>query len=278
MQIIHSGDEVRQLVWSMRGRGKTVGVVPTMGALHDGHVSLVRKSVELCDHTIVTIFVNPTQFAAGEDLEKYPRTFDADCQAVKAAGAVCVFSPSITEMYPDGCSTFVDPPAVALPLEGISRPEHFRGVTTIVAKLFNLIPATHAVFGSKDYQQLKVVEAMVSDLNFGIQIVAGGIIREPDGLAMSSRNRYLSPADRASALSLSAALRGAKELARGGETDIAKLEAAMQKSLAGVDKLEYATIVDANTLQPMQTLRSPAQALIAARVGTTRLIDNERIL
>ncbi|MGB7326715.1 MAG: pantoate--beta-alanine ligase [Rubripirellula sp.] len=278
MQVIHRGDEVRQLVWSMRGRGETVGVVPTMGALHDGHVSLVRKSVEMCDHTIVTIFVNPTQFAANEDLGKYPRTFDADCQAVKDAGAACVFSPSVAEMYPDGCSTFVDPPAVGLPLEGVFRPEHFRGVATIVAKLFNLIPATHAVFGSKDYQQLKVVEAMVSDLNFGIEIIAGEIIRDADGLAMSSRNRYLSADDRKTALSLSKALRVAKEIAAGGELDVAKIEAAMHKILAGVDTLQYATIVDANTLQPMHTLRSPAQALIAVRVGATRLIDNERIL
>ncbi|TWU60004.1 Pantoate-beta-alanine ligase [Rubripirellula tenax] len=277
MQILSTGDQARQWVSSIRRRSETVGLVPTMGALHDGHVSLVRQSASLCDHTIVTIFVNPTQFAPGEDLDKYPRTFDADSRAVEAAGATAIFAPSNNEMYPDGYSTFVEPPAVAQPLDGVFRPGHFRGVATVVAKLFHLIPATHAIFGSKDYQQWKVIEAMVRDLNFGIQIIAGETVRDPDGLAMSSRNRYLSSDERQAALTLSKALRTAKQMADHGDQSIANIESAMREVLKPVDELQYAEVVDAHTLQRIDDLSRPAQALIAARIGTTRLIDNCRL-
>ncbi len=274
MQIIQVGDEVRRYVWSIRATGKTVGIVPTMGALHDGHLSLVRNSVQRCDHTIVTIFVNPTQFGPGEDLKKYPRTFDADCAAVKDAGASLVFAPTAIEMYPPGFSTFVEPPDIALPLEGEFRPGHFRGVTTVVMKLFQLSPATHAFFGSKDFQQLKVIQAIVNDLNVGIEIVPCDIIREPDGLALSSRNRYLSPKDRLIARSLSNALSIAQSQFDQGERDVKTIETQMRKALADVTKIDYAAIVDADTLLPIQKIDHLAHVLIAAHVGTTRLIDN----
>ncbi len=282
MKIFHSGDEVRRWVWSARGQGQSVGLVPTIGALHEGHVSLVRTIAERCDQTVVTIFVNPTQFAVGEDLDKYPRTFEADVNAVREAGAAAVFAPTVDEMYRADHSTFVSPPDVAAPLDGLYRPGHFRGVTTVVAKLFNLVPATHAIFGSKDYQQWKVIEAMVRDLNFGIEILAGETIRDPDGLAMSSRNQYLSTNDRAIALTLSRALRRAKQMVDEGELDVAKIESQMREILHQVTQLDYAAVVDAETLLPIKRLSvkglgSPAQALVAARVGTTRLIDNVRL-
>ncbi|QDT05252.1 Pantoate-beta-alanine ligase [Rubripirellula lacrimiformis] len=277
MKIIHHVAEAQSIVAAARASGKTVGLVPTMGALHDGHVSLVRESVRRCDQTFVSIFVNPTQFAPHEDLDKYPRTLDADCAAVQSVGADYVFAPEVGEMYPAGFSTAVDPPAVAVPLEGVCRPDHFRGVATVVLKLFQCVPATHAIFGSKDYQQWKVIEAMVRDLNIGIQIVAGETIRDPDGLAMSSRNRYLSSDQRRIALSLSAALRQAKQMASDGETSVDAIESAMREQLAETTRIDYARVVDAQSLETMTQIDRPVVALVAAFVGQTRLIDNQRI-
>lgn len=285
MEVIHSPDVARDFVWSLRREGKTVGLVPTMGALHEGHLSLVRISRSQCDATIATIFVNPTQFAPNEDLEKYPRTLEQDCDFLRAEGVKAVFVPSKEAMYPEGYSTMVEPPGVARTLEGVFRPEHFRGVATIVLKLFQCLPCDCAVFGRKDYQQWKVVEAMVRDLNVGIEIIAGEIIRESDGLAMSSRNRYLSESERGRALLISRALRAAHEAARGGQRDALALQQQMRQMLMGisesgentgegVDKVDYAVIVDADTLVPLMELDRPAVALIAAHVGSTRLIDN----
>lgn len=289
MEVIHSPDVARDFVWSLRGEGKTVGLVPTMGALHQGHLSLVRISRESCDATIATIFVNPTQFGPNEDLDKYPRTLEQDCELLRAEGVTAVFVPSKESMYPDGYSTMVAPPKIARPLEGVFRPEHFSGVVTIVLKLFQCLPCHRAVFGRKDYQQWKVIEAMTRDLNVGIEIVAGDIIRESDGLAMSSRNRYLSPAQRARALRLSESLHAASSAVARGERDVQALQGLMRDCLrgtvapgatgsTGVDKIDYAVIVDAETMVPLMQLDRPAVALIAARVGSTRLIDNQLLM
>lgn len=286
MEVIHSPDVARDFVLELRREGKQVGLVPTMGALHEGHLSLIRLSQESCDATVATIFVNPTQFGVNEDFATYPRTLQQDCDLLRAEGVSAVFAPSQESMYPPGHSTMVQPPTVANSLEGIFRPTHFCGVATIVLKLFHCVPCDRAIFGRKDYQQWKVIEAMVRDLNLGIEIVAGEIIRESDGLALSSRNRYLSNSQRARAICLSSALRKAAEAVASGQDDVRALEQTMRESLngsnasgmtgpLGVDKIDYAVIVDADNLEPLSRINRPAVALIAARIGTTRLIDNE---
>jgi len=260
-----------------RSAGRIFGVVPTMGALHDGHLSLVERAYLQCDACVATVFVNPTQFAANEDLSRYPRPLQRDLDLLQSAGVEAVFLPTEEVMYPGGFGTYVTPPPVGRTLEGESRPEHFRGVTTVVMKLFQIIPADAAFFGQKDYQQLRVIEHMVRDLNVPIEIVPCEIVRDADGLAMSSRNRYLTETQRKIALSLSAALRSAERLSGTGETDIDALEHAMREALSGCDSIDYAVVVDADTLQRIKKLDRPAVALVAARVGKTRLIDN-RIL
>ncbi len=258
-----------------------VAVVPTMGALHEGHLSLVRRAKELADAVAVTIFVNPTQFAPHEDLARYPRPLEQDLEMVRSEGAAMVFHPSDHVIYPPGFSTYVSPPSVASRWEGIIRPDHFRGVCTVVLKLFQIIPAQVAVFGRKDYQQSMVIQAMTRDLNLPIQIEVADTIREPDGLAMSSRNRYLSPEQRQRALCISRALRLTRERALAGETSVTKLEGILAAELAvgndrGMDSIDYAVVVDAHTLEPFSdaVLQRNAVALVAARIGTTRLIDN----
>ena len=253
-----------------------------MGALHEGHLSLARASIQRCDKTVASIYVNPTQFGPSEDLDKYPRTFERDLELLDAQGVAAVFAPDNDSMYPAGFSTFVEPPEVAMSLEGIYRPTHFRGVTTIVAKLFLAAPVTHAFFGLKDYQQWKVIEAMTRDLNMGIEIVPCEIVRERDGLAMSSRNRYLRPQERSRALLLWRTLEATRDAVTAGETDVAALQARMRRCLAaddatqvtGVDRLDYAVVVDAQTLAAIERIDRDAVALIAAVVDGTRLIDN----
>lgn len=280
MRTFSSAEQAREFVIRARGQGRTVGIVPTMGALHEGHLSLVNLSRQQCDETIATIFVNPTQFAPTEDLEKYPRTLESDCESLSAAGVSAVFVPTNETMYPDGFSTFVDPPEVARSLEGACRPGHFRGVTTIVLKLLNVLPATHAFFGRKDYQQLQVIQTMVRDLDIGVKVVAGETIREHDGLALSSRNRFLSGDDRQRALLISKALHEAQTLVDAGDATPAEIQNTMRQCLLGnqqtpgVDKIEYAVVVDGETLSQIDEITDNAVALIAAFVGTTRLIDN----
>jgi pantoate--beta-alanine ligase len=225
---------------------------------------------------VATIFVNPTQFGPNEDLEKYPRALEADLSAFSAAGCDYVFIPSADDIYPPGFSTYVEPPAVAQPLEGACRPGHFRGVATVVLKLFNLIPADLACFGQKDFQQLVVIRTMVQDLALPIEIVAGPTVREPDGLAMSSRNRYLSAGQRQQALALSRALSRAEQLVAAGERNGIQLAAEMRRVLteAGIERIDYAAVADPQTLIEKRVLDEPAVALVAAFVGTTRLIDN----
>lgn len=280
MQILKTTQLARAFVSGLRRDSVTVGLVPTMGALHDGHLSLVQASAKRCDHTVATIFVNPTQFGPAEDLAKYPQTLDADLCGLRKAGADMVFVPAVDEIYPPGYSTSVQPPKVASALEGEFRPAHFQGVATVVLKLFHLLPASHAFFGQKDFQQIRVIEAMVRDLNLDIEIVPCEIIRDPDGLAMSSRNRYLNERDRPRALRLSIALAKAEQAFVAGERNAASIEKTMRAALfasgpdSGVDSVDYAKVVDFATLQPINQLDDRAVALIAARVGSTRLLDN----
>lgn len=235
---------------------RTIGLVPTMGALHAGHLSLVDTAQAENDFTIATIFVNPTQFAPNEDLAKYPRPIDADLRQLAEHGVGLVFTPTEAEMYAAGHSTFVEVGQVAQPLEGAFRPTHFRGVATIVLKLFHLIPATRAYFGQKDYQQTMVIRRMVADLNVPIELRICPTVREPDGLAMSSRNAYLSTDERRQATTLWRALSAAKRAIAAGERDTATLERTMRDVLhdAGITEIDYATIVDAQTLEAVPTI------------------------
>lgn len=278
MEILNTPEQAFQYVWDSRRSDQSVGIVPTMGALHAGHFSLVQQSAKTCDRTVASIFVNPTQFAEGEDLDRYPRTLQSDVAGLEDAGAAAVFIPEADAIYPAGYSTSVVPPDVAKPLEGRFRPKHFSGVATVVLKLFHLLPGTHAFFGQKDYQQLQVIRAMSRDLNVPIEIVSCPIVRESDGLAMSSRNRYLTGEDRVRATLLRQALLQAKRLYDSGERDRSVIESAMLEQLAGpsqaVDSVDYAVVVNGKTLMPSESIDDDSIALIAARVGETRLIDN----
>jgi pantoate--beta-alanine ligase len=279
MRVILSPADMQAEVLKLRREGRRVGLVPTMGALHEGHLSLVRIARERADVVVATIFVNPTQFGPNEDLARYPRALEADLQALSATGCDFVFVPSADDIYPPGFSTYVEPPAVAQPFEGVCRPGHFRGVATVVLKLFNLVPADLACFGQKDFQQLVVIRKMVQDLALPIEIVLCPTVRAPDGLAMSSRNRYLSAAERQQALALSRALSHAEQLVAGGERNARAVAAEMRRALseAGVERIDYAAVADPQTLAENPALDGPAVALIAAFVGSTRLIDNRLI-
>ncbi len=262
-----------------RTAGKTIGLVPTMGALHAGHLSLVRHSVAQCDYTVATIFVNPTQFGPQEDFSRYPRTLSADLALLAAERTDLVFCPSTDQIYPSGFSTFVEPPDVARPWEGACRPSHFRGVATVVLKLFNLIAADVAFFGQKDYQQSRVIQDMARDLDLGVRIEICPTIREPDGLAMSSRNRYMNMHERTCALGLSRALERVAALAQQGQDNAATLCEVMRTTLleSGVTRIDYVALVDPQTLASVSRVTADTMALIAGHVGNTRLIDNRRI-
>jgi len=275
-EIIRQISRLRQVVAAARREGCSLGLVPTMGALHEGHLSLVRRALHECDTVAVTIFVNPAQFAPHEDLATYPRTFDDDVGQLSELGTPYVFAPATDDLYPPGFSTYVEPPAVAQPWEGACRPQFFRGVATIVLKLFNLIPADVAYFGQKDYQQWLVIRHMTDDLNLPIDIRRCPIVREADGLAMSSRNRYLDATERVQAVAPSNALQAVEEQFASGERDAFRLAVAIREVLvrAGIDRIDYATVADARTLKPVDVIEAPAVALVAAHVGTTRLIDN----
>jgi len=276
LRLIERGYDLRAAIQKARADGLRIGLVPTMGALHDGHMSLVRTATAECDKTVVTIFVNPTQFGPGEDLGQYPRTLEADCEALAKFNVDLVFVPSTPEMYPPGFSTHVEPPSVAIPLEGECRPGHFRGVATVVLKLFHLAPVDVAFFGQKDYQQLLVIRKMVRDLNLPIEVRRCPIVRESDGLAMSSRNRYLSTDQRQQALGLWRSLERASQQVGEGEKDTAAIEDTMRATLAqhGISRIDYAVVAHPDTLEPMTRMDHEAVALLAAFVGKTRLIDN----
>jgi pantoate--beta-alanine ligase len=278
-KIVATSRELRPLVQAARGAGKRIGLVPTMGALHEGHLSLVRASRAECDFTLVTIFVNPTQFGPSEDLARYPRQLARDVELLAELGVDLVFAPEAEEIYPPGFSTYVEPPACAAALEGDFRPGHFRGVATVVLKLLNLAGADAAYFGHKDYQQSLVVRQMVRDLNVPVEIRVCPTVREADGLALSSRNVYLGPQERERALAISRCLRRAAELVAGGERDAAAVRAEMQRVLleGDVTDVDYVAVVEPDSLAPVTRIDSPVIALIAARVGRTRLIDNLRL-
>jgi pantoate--beta-alanine ligase len=272
MKVLHTIAEVR----AERARGTPLAFVPTMGALHAGHLSLVAVAKTKAPATAVSIFVNPTQFGRGEDLSKYPRPLDSDLAKCKAAGVDFVFHPSADEMYPPGSAdVVVDLPQLDTVLEGKHRPGHFRGVCQVVAKLFNIVRPTVACFGQKDFQQLRVLSAMVEALNFPVEIVACPTLRDPDGLAMSSRNQYLSTADRTRALAISRALFAAVDLANGGVRQASRLITMVQKDLLTQHlNIDYVAAVDPLTLKPIDLMTGPTVLAIAARVGNTRLIDN----
>jgi pantoate--beta-alanine ligase len=275
LTVITTVAELRRLLDDRKQQGEAVGIVPTMGALHAGHLSLVRAACDECACVVVSVYVNPTQFAPNEDFQRYPRNLDHDLQLLKTVGTVIVFAPTDAEMYPTGFQTTVQVNKLSLGHEGELRPTHFRGVATVVLKLFTATDADYAYFGQKDYQQLRVVEQMARDLNLRTVVRACATTREPDGLAMSSRNRYLTPDERNRGLALSRALEIVREMTGRGETNCAELEAALHDvlSTAGLQP-DYAVIVDRETLQPLAQLTCPAVALVAAKVGKTRLIDN----
>ncbi|MDG2184956.1 MAG: pantoate--beta-alanine ligase [Mariniblastus sp.] len=271
--------ELRSAISNYRRRGLSIGLVPTMGALHAGHLSLVEKSLSTTDVTAVSIFVNPTQFAPTDDLDQYPRPLEQDLEKLRRAGAHLVFVPDVAVIYPKNCTTAVEPPEVSRRLEGEFRPSHFKGVCTVVLKLLQLIPARIAFFGEKDYQQLAVVRQMVEDLNVATRIDGCPIIREPDGLAMSSRNIYLAGPDRKIALSLHRTLSMVAQQIEQGETDGHCLMSEMRQMLidSGVSDIDYAVVADPTTLEVVDDVEGTVVALIACQVGQTRLIDNRVI-
>jgi len=267
---------VRNAVGIARTSGLQIGCVPTMGALHEGHASLIRAAKVASDFVVTTIFVNPTQFGPNEDFTKYPRTLEADCKISAAAGADLVFAPTAEEMYPPNAFAFVDVGTLGEHLCGPSRPGHFRGVCTIVMKLFQIVQPDVAVFGAKDAQQARIIRKMVADLNVPVQLLVEPTIRERDGLAMSSRNRYLSPLERSRAPKIYRALCEVRNRALHGESDVARLESALRGMLETIpeSRLDYAAIVDDETMQPLTRIDRPALIAVAIYVGKTRLIDN----
>jgi pantoate--beta-alanine ligase len=270
-------DTLRAELDAARLAGHSIGLVPTMGALHEGHLSLIDRSVAENGVTVVTIFVNPTQFRPGEDLDQYPRPIEDDTALAAERGADILFTPDASEVYPDGFATTVSIRGITEKLCGDpSRRghEHFDGVTTVVAKLFNMVAPTRAYFGQKDAQQVAVIRKMVRDLDFRVDVVASPIVREADGLAMSSRNLYLSAEERVRALALSRALQDAAAALADGQRDAAALSAIARMQLADTDELEYFELVDPDTLEPVTTVERPVLAAVCARVGKTRLIDN----
>jgi pantoate--beta-alanine ligase len=279
LQVLPTIADTRAALRELRAQGRTIGLVPTMGALHEGHLSLVRAAKASCDAVVVSIFVNPTQFGPNEDFAKYPRTFEADCAALDKEGVDLVFAPTADEMYVPGGTTFIEVAGVSNRLDGASRPGHFRGVATVVAKLFNIVGPDRAFFGQKDAAQVAVLKKMVRDLNFPVELVVCPIVREPDGLAMSSRNRYLSPEERRQALALHRALEEMERLARSGTTSADELIAAGLAVLnrEPLVRVDYCSIVDPETLEDVTDVRGGALAAVAAFVGTTRLIDNLRL-
>ncbi|HCF59878.1 MAG TPA: pantoate--beta-alanine ligase [Myxococcales bacterium] len=278
IEVVRTAAEVRARVAGLRKGAKTLALVPTMGFLHEGHLSLIREGRERADVCAASIFVNPTQFGPSEDLSSYPRDERGDIEKCEQAGATLVWAPEPREVYPEGFQTFVEVTEMTRRWCGAARPGHFRGVTTVVSKLFNLFRPDVAVFGEKDFQQLHVVRRMARDLGFETEVVGMPIVREPDGLAMSSRNAYLSPDERRRALALSRAWRTAAHAHANGERSAERLiEAARAELRACEAREDYVALVDPATLEPVERIERPARMLLAAFVGKTRLIDNAPI-
>lgn len=276
MKVVHTIQEVRNFVKSQRTEGKSIGFVPTMGYLHEGHISLMKRAKEDNDVVVASIFVNPMQFGPNEDLDSYPRDLDHDAKLCEEVGVSLIFNPEPEEMYAPDFTTFVDMNGVTKELCGKSRPVHFRGVCTVVNKLFNIVTPDRAYFGQKDAQQLAVIKRMVRDLNMDIQIIGCPIVREEDGLAKSSRNTYLSADERKAALVLSRAIRLGEQMTKDGEKDAAKIEKAMRETIEAepLAKIDYVSIVDAVSIEPIEQLQGEILGAIAVYIGKTRLIDN----
>lgn len=275
MQLERQLIAVRAALRELRADGGTIAFVPTMGALHDGHLALVARARAVADHVVASIFVNPAQFGAGEDLDSYPRPEKADRAKLEEAGCDLLWAPTPDEVYPPGFSTSVSVSGVSDGLCGASRPGHFDGVAVIVAKLFNQISPDYALFGEKDYQQLALIRRMVRDLDFDIEIIGVPTVREADGLALSSRNAYLSAEERRRAVALPDAMREAAAAILGGESvSFAIIEAKARLFEAGFSAVDYIELRDAQTLEPVETVELPARLLAAAQIGKTRLIDN----
>ena len=279
IEIIKTCEALGCLVSQLKSDGKTIGVVPTMGALHEGHLSLARHAVRTTDVAIATIFLNPTQFAAGEDLSTYPTPLKSDIEKLESVGVPFVFTPSNDEIYPPGFTTSVVPPAISKRLEGEFRRAHFAGVATVVLKLLNLTQADIGFFGQKDFQQVMVIKHMIADLNVPTEIRVCPIVREADGLALSSRNVYLSDDERQIALSINRTLDHVENQIESGLRDGFEAITEMRQLLidAGVDRIDYAILADPNTLETVDSIKLPVVALIAVCVGKTRLIDNRLI-
>ena len=276
MKLVHTIKEVREIVSEWRKEGLTVGLVPTMGYLHEGHQSLIRKSVEQNDRTVVSVFVNPIQFGPTEDLEAYPRDINRDMKAVEEVGGDLIFNPEPAEMYPGHFTSFIDTTETTELLCGAVRPIHFRGVCTVVGKLFNIVLPDNAYFGQKDAQQLATIRRFVRDLNFPVEIVACPIVREEDGLAKSSRNTYLSPVERQAALILSQSLKKGKALIEQGEKSAEKVKEVITESLKTepLARIDYVEVVDFENIQRVETITGETLVAIAVYIGKTRLIDN----
>lgn len=276
MRLVKSIKEMQRISLAHKRKGKTIGFVPTMGFLHEGHLSLVKKASRLCDVIVVSIFVNPTQFGPNEDFNRYPRDLKGDLAKLKSVDVDYVFFPSAREMYPEGYQSYVEVEKISKGLCGDFRPGHFRGVATVVAKLFNIVLPDIAIFGEKDFQQLKVIERMVKDLNFPLKVISGRTVRERDGLAMSSRNSYLSAEERNQALCLSRALYAVREKVREGERDVDALVNLARGMIerSSLARIEYIEIRDSETLEPVESMDRASQMLIAVWFGNTRLIDN----
>lgn len=276
MKIAYTVEDVKSQVREWKKEGLTVGLVPTMGYLHEGHESLIKRAVAENDRVVVSVFLNPTQFAPNEDLASYPRDFEADTKLCEGAGAALVFHPEPSEMYAEDACTFVDMTAVTKELCGKSRPIHFRGVCTVVNKLMNISMADRAYFGQKDAQQLAVIRRMVRDLNMNVEVVGCPIIREADGLAKSSRNTYLSEEERKAGLVLSQAVKLGQKLVAEGEKSAAAVTGAMSELISAepLAKIDYVSMVSWDSIEPVETIEGPVLVAMAVYIGKTRLIDN----
>ncbi|MDD2553477.1 MAG: pantoate--beta-alanine ligase [Desulfotomaculaceae bacterium] len=276
MLIFHDIAEIREFVRQARGKGHSIGLVPTMGYLHEGHLSLMRQAKKQCDTVIISIFVNPTQFGPGEDLASYPRDLDRDAAMAEGVGVDAVFNPAAAEIYPPGYSTYIDVERITEKLCGASRPGHFRGVATVVAKLFNIVKPDYAFFGQKDAQQVLVIKRMAADLNMEVEVVTVPTVREPNGLAMSSRNVYLEPDQRQAALILSSSLNRAAAAVRSGERDAAKIRQLVIDLIKAepLAEIDYVEIYSHPDLEPVEVIKGPALLALAVKMGRARLIDN----